>query len=78
MSFDISDEIKQLATDCTKGFSCLEGIKENLCNVEYCVNEATLFIRRLNEKSCSYQVAFGKVFICNCPIRIELYNKFNV
>jgi hypothetical protein len=78
MSFDISDEIKQLTVDCKKGFPCLEGIKENLCKVEHCVNGATHFIRRLNKKSCSYQTSFGNAFICSCPIRKELYNKFNV
>jgi len=76
--YTISKETIARTQNCKKGFSCLKGQREDLCLVEYCAHGALHFIKCMNEGTCPYQGAFGDGFICNCPTRKDLYNKYGV
>ena len=76
--YTVSEETIAETKRCNKGFSCLNGQRENLCQVETCINGKVHFIKCLNEESCSYKGTFGDGVICYCPTRKELYNKHGV
>lgn len=75
---NLSTEVKQATTECKKEFSCLEGNRTDLCKVKYCVDRELHFIKCLNEGYCPYQYLFGKEYVCVCPTRKEIYNKYKV
>ena len=82
MDIHVSDEVRRAATNCKKEFSCLERERNNICTVlctkEDCINGIVHFIKCLNEGSCSYQHSFGDGFICGCPVRKEIFNKYKI
>ena len=75
--YEVDKTIIEKATRCDKNYSCLS--EENLpsCKVASCVGCKIHFIEKL-ERDCEYYQEFGFSFICNCPVRIELYNKYNI
>jgi hypothetical protein len=76
--YTVSDETIAETKRCMKGFSCLKGQREDLCQVESCINDKVHFIKCLNKDACSYQDTFGDSIICYCPTRKELHNKHGV
>jgi len=76
MKYIVSTETKKATTKCTSGFSCLIGDKNCRCRVEKCINRDLHFVKSLITVSCHYQLHFGKGHICTCPIRKEIYNKY--
>ena len=78
MDINVSDRIRKAAACCKKGFSCLQKGKGDFCAVEDCVNDSVLFVKSQYNASCPYQQSFGNEFICNCPVRKELYDKYRI
>lgn len=78
MDISVSDTARMAATKCKKGFSCLKKGKEDFCAVEDCINEQILFVKVLNDKYCPYKQQFGNEFICGCPVRKGLYDKYRI
>jgi len=72
----ISDQVQQSATDCTKGLSCLNNEKNDICKIDSCVNDNVHFVKDDNDRYCNYKKNFGSAFYCNCPVRKEIYNKY--
>jgi len=78
MDIRISDRARKATTRCKKGFSCLKEGKVNFCAVDDCINDEVLFVKSTYNASCPYQQRFGNEFICNCPVRKELYDKYRI
>lgn len=76
--YTVSEETIAETQRCKKGFSCLTGQREDLCQIESCINEKVHFLKCLNDETCSYKGTFGDGIICYCPTRKELFNKFDV
>ncbi len=76
--YTVSKETIKETKRCNKGFSCLTKLREDLCQVESCINGETHFIKCISKNSCQYQGTFGASVICYCPTRKELYNKHGV
>ena len=76
MHISVSDEARRAATKCEKVFSCLEGGRNDLCEVESCIDGKVHFLKCLNDSYCSYQQSFGYGVLCSCPVRMEIFNKF--
>jgi hypothetical protein len=76
--YRVSEEAIAETKKCMKDFSCLTGLREGLCQVDYCVSGKVHFIKCLNEKHCPYTTTFGDGLICHCPTRKEIYNKHGV
>jgi hypothetical protein len=62
---------------CRKNFECLNNSTIVYCTVENCINKKVHFIDSNDNLSCRYKLAFGYSYICNCPVRKEIYNKYN-
>ncbi len=73
----ISETIKN-ATKCRKGFSCLNGNRENMCKVELNIGDKIHFVKCIDDKPCDHRVPFGYSFVCLCPVRKELFNRYNI
>jgi len=78
MKPEISDESRQAATRCAKGFACLTGDRKDLCAVETCIGEKVHFVKCLQVGNCAYQHPFGSGHFCTCPVRKELFNKYKI
>ena len=74
----VSDQSKSLAAKCKKGFSCLTGKTNELCEVKKCLLESVLYVRSRTEEYCGYQYSIGGDTFCNCSVRKEIYNKYNI
>ena len=64
-------------THCANDFSCLAGKKECLCEVESTVGKV-IFIKSQFHIACKYCLSYGGSFICTCPTRNEIYNKYGL
>lgn len=73
----IDDNIILCADKCSKGKKCLLNKDFVYCKVERCLNNNVLFISCKEETECNYQIQYGHCIVCRCPIRIEIYNKYN-
>ena len=74
----INPEILKNTTKCRKDFSCLSGKRTDLCKVELSVKDKIHFVICLNDEPCNYKISFGYSFVCRCPVRKELYNRYNI
>lgn len=75
----ICSEVIKETTQCDRCYSCLEGAKFNVnCKVINSINNNILFVESMNDSICSYLMPFGNSFICNCPVRKEIYIKYGV
>ncbi len=76
MGFHVSDEAQDAAIKCTKGLSCLKGEEKDICPVEKCIDGKVHFVKCLNDGYCTYQHSFGDGYFCSCPVRQEIFNKY--
>lgn len=78
MNLYVNNEVMQATTGCKKRFSCLGGKRKDLCKIGTCIDGEIHLIVCLNETNCSYQRSYGEEFICDCPIRKKIYNKYKI
>lgn len=79
MTFEIDVDILNNTDKCKNNFSCLFNGKECLCNVERCINGNICFVKPLNgNRVCDYKLSWKNTFICNCPTRKEIYNRYKI
>jgi hypothetical protein len=82
MKFEIAEETIDRVTHCTKELNCLIDNEHRLCPlcpVERCVDGKVHFIKCLDTNECYYRNHFGiSHYICTCPVRKEIYNKYQV
>ncbi len=74
---EINENILKATTKCKHGFSCLSG-KKDVCKVELSVDNKIHFIVCLDNLPCSYRIPFGYSYVCTCPVRKELYNRYGI
>ncbi len=63
---------------CKKDFECLKNPKLVCCKVTRCIDGVVCFIEPECEKSCIYKNAIQDSFICCCPTRKEIFNKYRL
>jgi hypothetical protein len=56
----------------------LSGAVESLCEVEYVVIGELYCLKRTSWRGCSYERQFGDTFLCICPVRQEIYDRYGV
>ncbi len=78
IDLNVHDDIIKNTNRCKKDHSCLSGFAADLCQVEMCIGEKIHFIKCMNENICNYRIPFGYSFVCTCPVRKELYNKYKL
>ncbi len=74
---EIDEKIIADTIRCEKNFKCLSGNMNVYCQVENCINNEVHFIKCINKLNCSYKMSFGDSFICTCPTRKEIFNKYH-
>lgn len=78
MQLKVSEDVLKDTSNCKQGFSCLAGKGDCLCEVEDSSNGMVLFIKPACKSGfCYYRLSFGCSFICNCPVRKEIFNRYN-
>ena len=63
------------AIHCDKNHACLTEENHPSCKIASCVGNKIHFVEKL-ERDCKCYQEFGFSFICNCPVRIEIYRKY--
>jgi hypothetical protein len=76
--FKVDDSTINKTTRCEKNFSCLPKKRKDLCKVTYTVEDKVYFVECQNTEPCSYVVPFGHSFFCSCPVRKEVYVRYNI
>jgi len=76
METTISEYIKMATTRCKKNFSCLNGSKDCLCEVDDSNGSHTVSIKTGGNTSCNYLLQLGAATYCLCPIRNEIYKQY--
>ncbi len=76
--FKVDDSIINKTTKCEKNISCLSEKRKELCKVTHQVENEVYFIECLDTESCFYRVSLGDSFICNCPVRKAIYDKYKI
>jgi hypothetical protein len=79
----INDETKRKATKCPSKFYCLNDEHNLLCSVNKPMCAAVrriegigLFVKPVTKRGCFYRISFGCGFICNCPVRNKIFEKY--
>ena len=60
---------------CKKNFQCAESGFKNLCSAEDIGQEEFLKCLEKNPSVCSFEMPFGSVHFCQCPLRVYLSTK---
>lgn len=75
---EIDEKIVKETAYCVKNFECLKnenftGLKSTVDN---CIAGKVHFIT-CTENKCKYKISFANSIICYCPVRKEIFNKYN-
>ena len=67
------------AVKCKLNQRCLLFQKPEVCDIKKNINNKLLFIEdRKRECVSEYVTFFDNRYICNCPVRLELYFKYKI
>jgi hypothetical protein len=78
MSYSISEETLKNTTKCDKDMQCLVDGKCGDCIIENVIEGRTVFIKTRGPNLCPYMISFGNGFICTCPTRYELHERYGL
>lgn len=70
-------EIQSSANNCLYDYACLNENGHKICKVKHCVSDELLFVDKTS-CTCAYKMNFGNEFVCNCPVRKEIYFRYKV
>jgi len=74
-AFEIDQEIIDKTT-CEYEFACLKNNNTDfICKVDRCL-DGICFLSSPKEQQCNNKIYYGDTVICNCPVRIEIYDKY--
>jgi hypothetical protein len=76
--FKIDKETLKKSENCRKRCSCLCANKRDICAIDFCVGKEIYFVKFPDGKPCPNMNTFGKGNICECPVRKELYDKYQI
>lgn len=75
---EINDDIKEQATECEKGMGCVKNKDHKICKVESFISDKVIFVKCLDTKYCGYKLSFGSFYVCTCPVRKEIFDKYKI
>ena len=76
--FDIDPAVIERAVECQKSHVCLERPPTELCRGQYVSLGKFCCLEEFCEEGCVYCLKLDDENICGCPVRIEIFNKYNV
>ena len=77
MQFKISDETLKRTIKCKKNYSCLSGKRKDVCEVAEYVHK-NLHYLQCGAEDCIYRTPLDAVYICACPTRKEIYDRYGI
>ena len=79
MKFEIPEDIVQKAAKCEKNLRCLSGKNGNICKVLCHMEFDICFVKCSKEdEGCSYFEPHERTSLCKCPVRNEIYMRYEV
>ncbi len=78
MHLEIGEDTLRKTRNCGNDFSCLKGGKECLCEAVGSSGYDVLFINPNSNRDCIYCTSFSNSFLCHCPTRNEIYNRYKI
>ncbi len=75
---EISEDTLKNASECQKKSSCLFGEQKDLCKIEKHITNNLIYVKCLNKEYCNFQISFGSFYVCSCPVRKEIYNRYGI
>ena len=78
IDFQVSDATIKDAKLCKKNCSCLTDSGKNICKVEKYISNELIFVQPTNNNLCDYRISLGESYVCTCPIRKELYLRYQI
>lgn len=60
---------------CNNNFACINCENFKVCTVTNCIGNRVIFIDK-RIRNCQYNVTFGNKSVCSCPLRREIYLKY--
>jgi len=76
MDYEISESTLSQTTKCHCEFACLKKGGTPKCDVEDLIPNDGCFIKRAKSTKCEYLLSYGYSWICTCPTRSELYQRY--
>ena len=76
MSIKVDKTIVRNAVHCNKNHCCLNGGLKNCCEVENNVKNVLYYVNPTNERMCIYKMLYGTGYICTCPVRNAIFDKY--
>jgi hypothetical protein len=78
MERNVDNEIMLQAAKCEKDCACLSN-GADICPVAINMDTGVLFVKYTRKRGCKYKMTYGyKDTICTCPVRKELYTKYQI
>ena len=78
MDITVSNKTKSMASKCKKKFSCLEKKGRDICEVKKCLLETALYVIFNKKEPCNYHYSVGGDSFCGCPVRKEIFKKYEI
>lgn len=79
MNSVILENILKRAPECQRDSSCIHPYKKrDLCLVTDSVNGVLFVAPNKDSRPCERMLHFGLAYICNCPVRKEIYAKYRI
>jgi hypothetical protein len=79
VKFEISEDIVQKAVKCNKNLGCLSDNNEKFCKVLCHIEFNICFVKCADEdKNCPYFEPHTRTSLCTCPVRNEIYLRYEV
>ena len=78
LKLQIAENVIDETTRCRKEFACLAGTGECLCELKCCFSGKSYFVKPNGSITCNYRVSIGSNFVCSCPTRKEIYNRYSI
>lgn len=74
----VSNKTKSMASKCKKKLSCLGKNGEKICEAKKCLLESALYIIFNKKECCNYHYSIGGDSFCGCPVRKEIFKKYEI
>jgi len=77
MPYKIDNTVMNITTKCDRDFSCLAGDDGCICEIIDKVGKRVTFVS-YRQVICNYRMQFGGSYLCQCPTRAELNDKYDI
>jgi hypothetical protein len=77
MNLNVNEQTRAKAIKCHKCFECLYS-QDNICKVLDDIDKKVLFVEEKERGFCKFAINFGGQVICNCPVRKDIFENYDI